>query len=184
MTKTFKKIFLTFLLIILSISIFSISFAASRWYTLCVLSVWSVDSGKHLDWSGSTQYSSNWNTGVNTWNNYISGVIRQDTISTINDVTISDVPQLTGNVIATTTQYGTGHSSNSTIQFSVARMNTLTNLQRTIVCSHEIGHTLGLDENQTSYSHIMFDDITYNSSNNVLSSEDKSNYTYMYNNKY
>ena len=49
-----------------------------------------VDSGNHLDWSGSTGYQTQFNAAVNIWNNYKSGVIRKDSWNTINDVTISD----------------------------------------------------------------------------------------------
>lgn len=159
--------------------------AATRWYVYHVLNVWSVDSGKHLDWSGSTSYSSNWNTGVSTWNNYKSGVIRKDTILTTNDVTISDVASLPSNIVAQTTQYGTGHSSGSTIKFSTAQMNSLSSTKKNIVCTHEIGHTLGLDENNDNGTTlVMYNNIANNTSNNVLHSEDKFNYDYMYNNSY
>lgn len=159
--------------------------AAVNWYSYHVLPVWSVDSGKHLDWSGSTVYSSNWNAGVNTWNNYKSGVIRKDTILTENDLTISDVSSLPSNVVAVTTQYGSGHLSGSTIKFSTSKMNKLTTAKKNIVCTHEIGHALGLDENNDNgTSVVMYNVISNNTSNNVLHSEDKFNYDYMYNNKY
>lgn len=51
--------------------------------------VLSVDSGKHMDWGGSTEYMSYWNIGVDRWNNYKNGVIRKDTLTTIQDVTIN-----------------------------------------------------------------------------------------------
>lgn len=167
-----------------------IPFSVSAWFIYHVLIVWSVDSGKHLDWSGSTAYSSNWNTGVNTWNNYKSGVIRKDGLLTVSDVTISDVSSLYGNTIALTVQSYTGSggkSSSATIKFSIPQMNSLSSIKKTIVCTHELGHTLGLDENNNSTGGtnvVMYNIINSNTSNNVLHNEDKMNYDYMYNNKY
>lgn len=185
MQKKLKKIIFFILVFSFMILLFTISFAATYWYEpVQVLSVWSVDSGKHLDWSGSTQYSSNWNSGVNTWNNYKSGVIRKDTLTTINDVTISDKEFISDRVNARTTQHGTGKSSSTTIVFATSMMNQLSNTKRTTVCAHEIGHTLGLDENRSSTANIMYDDMTYNTSNNTLSNADKNNYDYMYDTKY
>lgn len=63
-------------------------------------------------------------------------------------------------------------------------MDQLSNLKKDIVCTHEIGHTLGLNENNSSTQNVMYQDMSYNSSNNVLSAQDRMNYDYMYNNKY
>ena len=184
-----KKILLAVILIACLIAIpFSISAATARWYTYHILNVWSVDSGKHLDWNGSTIYLSYFKTGVNTWNAYKSGVIREDGAFTIKDVTISDVNDFEDNSVAVTTQYHNGSggkSTSATIQFSKTKMETLSSMQKTIVCTHELGHTLGLSENNDNgTSPVMYNNIAYNTSNNVLHSEDKFNYDYMYNNKY
>lgn len=189
MRKNIKKFLLTIALVVSITAVpFTVSALTARWYVYHILNVWSVDSGKHLDWSGSTTYSSNFNTGVNTWNNYKSGVIRRDGILTVNDVTISDVSDLSGNTVALTTQRYSGSGGKSvsaTIQFSTAKMNNLSDIKRTIVCTHELGHTLGLDENNDNgTSLVMQNNIATNTSNNVLHSEDKFNYDYMYNNKY
>lgn len=158
--------------------------AQPRWGVLAVLDRWAVDSGKHMDWSGSTSYSSQWNTGVNIWNNYKSGVIRADAWNTVNDVTIQDVTYIAANVPAQTTMYSTGNST-ATISFATNLMNTLSSMQKKISCTHEIGHALGLDENNDLGTQlIMYQDLTTNTSNNVLNSNDKANYDYMYNNKY
>ena len=143
MLKKFTIIIL-FALMLFAVTI--ISYAATTYH---VKDNWCVDSGKHLDWSGSTIYSNNWDTGVNTWNNYKSGVIRKDTLLTINDVTISDVSDLSGNTVAyTLTTYPVGGGKGkATIQFSTTKMNVLSQIKRNIVCTHEIGHTLGLSEN-------------------------------------
>ena len=158
--------------------------AQSRWGVLAVLDRWAVDSGKHMDWSGSTSYSSQWNAGVNVWNTYKPGVIRPDAWNTVNDVTIKDVSYIAPNVPAQTVMYSTG-KSNATISFATNLMNNLSSMQKKIVCTHEIGHALGLDENNDLGTQlIMYQDIATNTSNNVLNSNDKANYDYMYNNKY
>ena len=182
-----KKIFSIILFVFLLSGIVFTSYAATRWYSYHVNIYWCVDSGKHLDWSGSTAYLQYWNTGVNTWNNYRSGVIRKDTIFTVNDVTISDVNDLANGVVAVTkTTYPEGGGKGTAIiEFSTTKMNNLTSMQKNIVCTHEIGHTLGLSENNDNGTNvIMYNNINTNTSNNVLHSEDKFNYDYMYNNKY
>ena len=181
MLKKFTIIIL-FALMLFAVTI--ISYAATTYH---VKDNWCVDSGKHLDWSGSTIYSNNWDTGVNTWNNYKSGVIRKYTLLTINDVTISDVSDLSGNTVAyTLTTYPVGGGKGkATIQFSTTKMNVLSQIKRNIVCTHEIGHTLGLSENNDNGTDvIMYNNMDRNTSNNVLHSQDKLNYDYMYNNKY
>lgn len=184
-----KKYFISAIFTMCMIIIpFSVGVAAPRWIIYHVLNVWSVDSGKHLDWSGSTSFQSNFNAGVNTWNNYKKGVIRKDTLFTVNDITISDVSDISGNTVALTTQSykgDGGKSVNTTIEFSTTKMNKLSNIKKTIVCTHELGHTLGLDENNSNGTDVvMYNNIATNTSNNILHNEDKLNYDYMYKNKY
>ncbi|MBT2667687.1 cell surface protein [Bacillus sp. ISL-4] len=84
-------------LIIISFSIFaSISSKEPDAATVIVKTLtWDlVDSGRHMDWGGSSKYSTNFTSGVSVWNNYKSGVIRKDTASTIQDVKISDYSQV------------------------------------------------------------------------------------------
>lgn len=155
MTKKVERILFILVFLIISLSVFSISFATGG-VTYEVLNVWSVDSGKHLNWSGTTQYWGNWWIGVNTWNNYKSGVIRQDSGLTVNDVTISDVPFIAPDVNARTEQKGIGHSLATTIKFATSLMDQLSNLKKDIVCTHELGHTLGLNENNNSTQNVMY----------------------------
>jgi hypothetical protein len=178
-----KKIIIMILAILIIIPTF-VTAAAQR-STYHVLTAWSVDDGKHMDWSGSITYISNWNTAVNLWNSYKSGVIRKDTLFTVNDVTISEGNTIPNNMLAITTQYGPGHSDESTVLFSKTEMSQLTNLQRSILCAHEIGHLLGLGDNyDNGTAVIMYPYPDESTSNNVLHAQDKLNYNYMYNNKY
>lgn len=186
-SKSKKTIFSMLFILMLLGGSFSVSFAAARWgYTYKVLDYWCVDSGKHLDWSGTTIYISNFETAVDTWNNYKNGVIRKDTLTTVNDVTIEDVESISGNTVATTTTTHLGSGKGTgVIKFSTTNMNSLPTLRRTIACTHELGHALGLDENNNEGTDvIMYNDMSTNSSNNVLHQADKTNYDYMYDNKY
>ena len=129
---------------------------------------WSLmDSGKHLDWDGNTTYISNFNAAVNAWNVYKPGVIRADTIYTIEDVTISDFYEVS-NVAGKTTQSGT-------ISFNTYLMQGYSASYRLHVCEHELGHALGLDENQAG-------DVMYAYVTNItaLSANDKASYDLSY----
>ena len=89
-----------------------------------------VDSGKHLDWKGSTSYQTQFNSAVSTWNNYKSGVIRKDAWNTINDVTISDYNEVSSTAGVT--------SSAGTIKFNTYQMDNFTSAQKRNVCTHEL----------------------------------------------
>lgn len=146
---------------------------------------WCVDSGKHLDWDGSTIYSTEWNTAVTKWNNYKSGVIRKDTILINQDVKIQDVPALSSGAVAQTSISPSSGKGTGVISFSTSVMNGLGPLYKQIVCTHEIGHALGLRDNGgDGTSTIMHGSINTTTSNGNLTNADKINYDYMYNNKY
>ena len=105
-----------------------------------------------MDWKGSTSYQTQFNSAVSTWNNYKSGVIRKDAWNTINDVTISDYNEVSSTAGVT--------SSAGTIKN---------------VCTHELGHALGLAHNAKG-------DVMYAYVNSVtsLSANDKASYDASY----
>lgn len=160
------KIFGIFSLVVLCLPV-----SVFAWYTFTIkLQTWDlVDSGKHLDWSGSSAYISQFNTGVNTWNSYKSGVIRKDTLLTVNDLTISDVSYISAGVVGQT-------SSNGTIKFATQYMNNYGNAEKTNVCIHELGHALRLDHRDESDS-VMQQTVT---SITTLSIGDQRNYDEAY----
>lgn len=135
--------------------------------TTAILDWHLVDSGKHLDWSGSTDYQSQFNSAVTTWNNYKSGVIRKDTWNTINDVTISDYYEVSTTAGVT--------SSKGTIKFNTYHMDDYSTTKRKNVCIHELGHALGLAHNKSG--DVMY---AYVSTVTSLSANDKASYDKSY----
>lgn len=164
-----KKPVSLILIMLYVIMIILLPISVHAWQTPILQSWWLADSGKHLDWGGSTTYQVQFNTAVATWNNYKNGVIRQDSIFTIEDVTLSDVNNGANNIYATT-------YSSRKIQFNTGMMNNRTMQQITNTCLHELGHALGLDHRSESNT-IMYN---YGTSLTSLSAEDKISYDYSY----
>ena len=54
-----------------------------------------VDSGGHLDWDYDTTYYSQTVWGMNLWNGYKSGVIREDSPLVVQDIFVTDVNSAT-----------------------------------------------------------------------------------------
>ena len=112
-----------------------------------------------MDWKGSTSYQTQFNSAVSTWNNYKSGVIRKDAWNTINEV--SSTAGVT--------------SSAGTIKFNTYQMDNFTSAQKRNVCTHELGHALGLAHN--AKGDVMY---AYVSSVTSLSANDKASYDASY----
>jgi hypothetical protein len=112
-------------------------------YTVSLTRYHLVDSGKHLDWGGTSKYTAEMERGANTWNAYKPGVIRKDTIYTTRDVVISDFSSSSSNVYAST--YPSGK-----ILFNSYHMDSVGGSKQQQVATHEIGHALGLGHNSNS----------------------------------
>lgn len=126
-----------------------------------------VDSSKHLDWGGSSAYLSSFTSGVSVWNSYKPGVIRKDTLSTIQDVTISDYYEVSSTAGVA--------SSAGTIKFNKYRMNGYNAAKRKNVAMHEIGHVLRLAHNING--DVMYE---YVSTQTTLTVNDKASYDAAY----
>ena len=129
-----------------------------------------VDSGKHLDWGGTSKYIKEFKNAVKKWNNYKAGVIRKDTIKTKRDVKIMDSKgRAEKKVLAETSKAG------RTIYFYTAKMDSLSSDKCLHVCMHELGHALGLGHNKKT-------DVMYAESSWVtkLSKNDKASYDKAY----
>ncbi len=136
------------------------------------LSGWDlVDSGKHLDWTGSTKYQNAFNRAVNKWNAYKPGVIREDGLFTEVDVRISDF--VSSSPIAGST------SNTGTIKFNTLIMDNLSVDSRRNACMHELGHALGLGDRTKVKKAVMY---FANSEIINLREPDKISYDAAYNN--
>ena len=141
-----------------------------RWKYTVSLNTWDlVDSGKHLDWSGKTKYSSYVTTATKKWNVYKKGIIRKDTVSTINDVTLSDYYNDDSDI------WGVA-SNRETIRFNTYNMdkNEDDDAGRLNTVMHEFGHVLGLDHNERKDVMSEFSNVT------ELTENDKKSYDAAY----
>ena len=139
-----------------------------RWeYTVSLITCDLVDSGKHLDWSGKTKYSSYITTATKKWNAYKKGIIRKDTVSTMKDVTISDYYDDKDTLWGET-------SKNGTIRFNIYNMDKDDDAGRLNTVMHEFGHALGLGHNERKDVMSKFSNVT------ELTENDKKSYDAAY----
>jgi len=127
-----RTIALTMIFVILtSTVIIHAETIALQWWKL-------VDSGWHLDYDiTNTQYGTYFQQGAQMWNSYDSGVVRQDTLLTICDVSVYDMPYNTSDY-ATTYFYGEIH-------VNTTKTDTLSSTNKKLLFAHEIGHCFGID---------------------------------------
>jgi hypothetical protein len=105
---------------------------------------------------------------VNTWNSYKPGVIRRDTIRTIQDVSVSDYE---GDNSSIATVYSSGK-----IKFNQVVMDTQNDNQKKKACLFALGIALGLGSTNKKCD-VMY---TYSSSVTTLSTNDKASYDAAY----
>lgn len=131
-----------------------------------------VDSGKHLDWGGSTKYASSWDISVQKWNE-VHNIIRRDTWRYIKDVEISDYYENDGIMGFC--------ASNGKIKFNDYYFAEMTAGERQKTVMHEIGHALGLDDNNTVEKSVMRQG---RRSQTELYRDDKDGFDWLYKYKY
>lgn len=129
-----------------------------------------VDSGKHLDYEATTTYSDIVADAADIWNGYKSGVIREDGLFTLLDVTISDVNVDNG-------IYGSTYRSSGNITLNTYYLDAFTTAQKKHTILHELGHALGIGHIHISNTNIMSQGKL---SVNSLSDVDKSSYDQAY----
>jgi hypothetical protein len=128
-----------------------------------------VDSGGHLDWDYDTTYYSQTVWGMNLWNNYKSGVIREDSLVVIQDLFVTDINS------ATAGYYGYRDKDNATIYFNIYSMSGISANAKKCVAAHELGHALGLGHNPSNTNAVMTETVYINWPT-VLVQDDKDSY--------
>ena len=130
--------------LLVMITIFAVFNTASAYKLLS----WNlVDRGKHLDWDGTTSYMTEWKKSVGVWEAYKPGIIRPDSVRVIEDVKISDYYEQSNTMAVT--------SSAGTMKFNKYHFKNMSAGERQKTITHELGHALGLDENNSVPNSIM-----------------------------
>lgn len=162
-----KKIVGTSVLTIALISPFglekpSVVSAASCSYT----QTWDlVDSGKHLDWEGSSIFMSQFKQAIPIWEAIPGGVdIRPDSATVIEDVYVSDYSKAGTSTLAYT-------SSSGVIKFNKTTLGAEGSSTKLNVAIHELGHAQRLDHSTSTQ--IMY---KYATTKTTLGTTDKSVY--------
>ncbi len=130
----------------------------------------SVDGGE-IRWGGSTQYSTQWNSAISTWNALGAVNIAPDTIFTIEDLTVIDTNQGDSGW----TGLYTNTAGADDIYLNTYYLSGNTSAQRQNTCTHELGHSLGL-------AHSLSGNVMYASqtSQTSLGTHDVSDYNELY----
>lgn len=131
----------------------------------------SVD-GSVIAWGGSTTYASQCASGTATWNALGKISITPDTIWTIQDLTYIDV----NSTASWYSWYGLWNQrvGSDALYLNKAFMGSLTSAKQQSVCTHELGHSLGL-------AHSIITNVMYVYSwDTALGAQDKSDYSYLY----
>lgn len=109
------------------------------------VSAWDlVDSGGHCDWQANTKYLTYLTKATSAWNSFMGTTrFRADAWNTVEDVRISDLPNDPLKKGANARTYNSGKIEFYTNQIDAYASNAAK--QKTI--THELGHALGLDDN-------------------------------------
>lgn len=130
----------------------------------------SVD-GKVIAWGGKTTYSSACSSAMSTWNALKKISITPDTIWTIEDMTYKDTSY---KIYSWYGAWEYNSSGADKLWMNTYNSASLSSGQLQSVCTHELGHALGL-------AHSIINNVMYAYSwDTALGSQDKSDYSYLY----
>lgn len=127
---------------------------------------------REIRWGGSTQYNSEWQGAINTWNSEGEITIASDTIWTYEDLKLSDVNRDDLNWTGRYTYYRFG---TDTLELNIAKLSGKSEDQRQNTATHELGHALGL--NHSFSGNILY---TFQTSQTYLGSQDRDDYNYLW----
>ncbi|MDR2646901.1 MAG: cell surface protein [Oscillospiraceae bacterium] len=109
-----------------------------------------ADSGGHVDYdSNQSKYDDYVKSGVKVWNAHRAGTFRPDDLSVVGDVRITDVNK-PGNGWTGATNLTLGAIQLNSAYLDDSSSYSTNNIKHTVY--HELGHTLGLDENNSGAS--------------------------------
>ncbi|MFA6866997.1 MAG: matrixin family metalloprotease [Clostridia bacterium] len=175
MNKLIKngKIIITILATVLLCSVVFMGFSlANNQAEAYELLSWDlIDNGGHLDYDYSTKYSSTLGASINVWNAHKSGVIRPDSWKIIQDVFVSDYDDSSSDAAVAYCSSGGKIKLNDHYYVSMSAG------ERQKTMMHELGHALGLDENNSVTGSIMKQGIR---SQTTLIQDDKDGYDASY----
>ncbi len=136
-----------------------------------VLGYSSVDEGE-VRWGGSTVYTTQWNAAISTWNALNKIYIAPDTIWTYEDLTLSDVNR---SDVVWAGKYGYYWIGSDSLQLNSYYLNSYSSARKQNVATHELGHSLGLNESITG--NVMYPYVTPQT---TLGNQDVSDYRYLW----
>jgi hypothetical protein len=170
-----KRQFLAFLAAVVMLFSFTVATQAATVQIIPFYPYDLVDSGKHCDWDArGSIYQDIVIAGASVWNAYKPGVFRPDSIFVIQDVLIEDINR-PGNDTAGETLLG-----KAKIEYNKAYLSSssYSAAQRKKTVMHELGHALGLHENNGGLSTNVMRQGQL--SNITLSADDKASYDAAY----
>lgn len=144
------------------------AFAATHY----VLGKDSVDDGE-IRCGGSTTYRTNWDSGRSTWNSLEKVKITGDANNTLQDLTVKDVNK---DYVSWAGYYDYDSLNADEILLNTYYLKNYSKAWRTNVCTHELGHALGLAHSISD--NIMDENVTSRTS---LGKQDKLDYNYLWN---